>query len=50
MKEKRDRIRFVFLKAAFVDGYRVVKEIVADFNRGTIFRFRLQMQYNRIID
>lgn len=30
MKEKKNGFRFVFLKAAFVDGYRVVKEMVND--------------------
>lgn len=32
MKEKRNGFRFVFLKASFVDGYRVVKEMVNDSN------------------
>ncbi len=30
MKEKRNGSRFVFVKAAFVNGYRVVKEMVND--------------------
>lgn len=30
MKKKRNGFRFVFLKAAFVDGYRVVEEMVND--------------------
>lgn len=58
MKEKRYGIRFVIFMAAFVDGYRVVKEMADDFNRnglfektrGTIFRFHLQMRYNKGID
>lgn len=37
MKGKRNRIQFVIFMAAFVDGYRVVKEMADDFNRNGLF-------------
>ncbi len=37
MKEKRNGIRFFIFMAAFVDGYRVVKEMADDFNSNGLF-------------